>query len=367
MGAARQWDVFCKVIDNWGDLGVCWRLCADLAARGENMRLWVDQPAALQWMAADGHPGVQVRTWDAQCQQGLAELPPADVLIEAFGCTLGDDLLEHYARRAPRWINLEYLSAESYVERHHGLPSPVLAGPGRGMTKHFFYPGWTAATGGLLREPGLLLRQQAFERGAWLSPFGVDPTLSTVVSLFCYEPPALAALLSNLALGPAPVTLLVTPGRATHAVQALLDSNSQAIPDAHGDWSWRQLRVRTLPLLSQTEYDHLLWASDVNFVRGEDSLVRALWAGKPFIWNIYEQDDHAHHAKLEAFLDVIAAPPSLRQAHWAWNGASGEPWPQLELPAWQDCVQTARSKALQQDDLCTRLLGFLHRQLHRTS
>lgn len=360
MGAARQWDVFCKVIDNWGDLGVCWRLCVDLATRGEALRLWVDQPAALQWMAADGQPGVQVLPWDAQSLQKLAQLPPAEVLVEAFGCTLGDDLLEHYARRAPRWINLEYLSAEPYVERLHGLPSPVLTGPGKGMTKHFFYPGWTSATGGLLREHSLTRRQQAFERGPWLASLGVDPT-AAVVSLFCYEPPALPALLHELALGPTPVALLVTPGRADQAVQTALRCVTQARTDAKGGWTWGQLRAHTLPLLSQTNYDHLLWASDLNFVRGEDSLVRALWAGKPFVWNIYAQDDHAHHAKLEAFLNELGAPPSLRRAHWAWNGALGAPWPGLDLPAWQSAVEAARAKALVQDDLSTQLLRFLQK------
>ena len=64
----------------------------------------------------------------------------------------------------------------------------------------------------------------------------------------------------------------------------------------------------------------MLWACYLNFVRGEDSLVRALWAGQPFIWHIYPQDDNAHHAKLEAFLDWLQAPESLRKAHRVWNG-----------------------------------------------
>ena len=58
---ARSWDIFCQVIDNFGDIGVCWRLAADLAARGHQVRLWVDDASALHWMAPQGAAGVEVR------------------------------------------------------------------------------------------------------------------------------------------------------------------------------------------------------------------------------------------------------------------------------------------------------------------
>ena len=45
-----QWDVFVRVIDNYGDVGVCWRLACGLAARGEQVRLWLDDLTALDWM-----------------------------------------------------------------------------------------------------------------------------------------------------------------------------------------------------------------------------------------------------------------------------------------------------------------------------
>jgi uncharacterized repeat protein (TIGR03837 family) len=111
-------------------------------------------------------------------------------------------------------------------------------------------------------------------------------------------------------------------------------------------------------LLPQPDYDHLLWSCDFNFVRGEDSLVRALWAGRPFAWQIYRQHDDAHHGKLLAFLDWLQAPPSLRDFHLAWNGITPA-LPLIDLPAWRDCVQAARERLLQQEDLATRLLRFV--------
>ncbi len=364
MADARQWDVFCKVVDNWGDLGVCWRLCADLADRSQKLRLWVDHPGALAWMAPAGHAGVQVCAWNAASAAELAGLPRADVLVEAFGCPLDDKLVRHFALHPPAWINLEYLSAEHYVRRHHGLLSPVLSGPGKGMRKHFFYPGFTAGTGGLLREPGLAQRQREFDRGSWLRQWDVAPGAARLVSLFCYEPPALSALLAQLAHDERPTALLVTAGRAAQALNQALAAVGAASCGPDGHRQWGRLSIRELPLLSQVEYDHLLWACDLNFVRGEDSLVRALWAGKPFVWNIYAQDDDAHHGKLEAFLDELAVPPSLGQAYRAWNGVGTAVWPALEHITWRDWetwARAAREKALAQDDLVARLFEFLEK------
>ncbi|MCJ0763820.1 elongation factor P maturation arginine rhamnosyltransferase EarP [Variovorax terrae] len=351
------WDIFCKVIDNYGDIGVCWRLSADLAARGERVRLWVDDASALPWMAPQGCPGVEVRPWTA----GPLDTEPGDAVIEAFGCELAPDFVAAMAQRTRAsgrslpWINLEYLSAEAYVERSHGLPSPVLSGPGAGLTKHFFYPGFTARTGGLLREPGLLERQARFDRAAWLQPLGRPAAAEQLVSLFCYEPAALGAWLAALAAGRQPVRLLVTPGRAAQAVQAVFSSKnaSMSLSGGHG-----VLSISYLPAFSQTDFDALLWACDLNFVRGEDSLVRALWAGRPFIWHIYPQHDDAHRAKLEAFLAWLDAPASLRQFHRVWNGLGSGPLPACDLPAWGACVQAARQRLLAQDDLTTQLLRF---------
>ncbi|WP_313335498.1 elongation factor P maturation arginine rhamnosyltransferase EarP, partial [Comamonas sp.] len=77
----QVWDIFCQVIDNFGDIGVCWRLAADLARRGCQVRLWVDDGSALAWMAPQGAPGVTVHPWPgAVPASGIA-----DVVVEAFG------------------------------------------------------------------------------------------------------------------------------------------------------------------------------------------------------------------------------------------------------------------------------------------
>jgi uncharacterized repeat protein (TIGR03837 family) len=262
------------------------------------------------------------------------------------------------------WINLEYLSAESYVARCHTLPSPVMQGPGKGLTKHFFYPGFTPDTGGLLREPDLLPRQANFDRAAWLTKQGIDWQGQRLISLFCYEPPGLTALLQALASDAVPTLLLVTPGRAAAAVRQLFEDEITLQPL----WNiGNMLSISYFPMFSQADYDHLLWACDLSFVRGEDSLVRALWAGKPLVWQIYPQDDDAHHKKLNAFLDWLQAPPSLRRAHHVWNGLPGAQADAATAPlvtaegvqSWQGTCQRARQTLLLQNDLASQLLDFI--------
>ena len=380
--ATLQWDVFCRVIDNFGDIGVCWRLVAQLAHRGHRVRLWVDDASALAWMAPQGCPGVEVRAWGSP-PPGPEE-PAPDVMVEAFGCDIAPEFIAYSARPSsaggqkhskPVWINLEYLSAEGYVERNHRLPSPILSGPAAGWTRWFFYPGFTPATGGLLREPDLMARREAFDREAWRAEhraafgLGEDAPGTRWVSLFCYEPAALPDMLQRCAASP--TRLLVTPGRPATAVRAALGEPGVAVGSAGNigqinlqrlSDKRQQLSISYQPHCPQPAFDEMLWACDFNAVRGEDSLVRALWAGQAFVWHIYPQHDNAHHDKLGAFLDWLQAPASLRQFHATWNGLDAAPlqWPDDDtLAEWTACTRAARARLLTQDNLVAQLLGFV--------
>ena len=349
-----RWDIFCQVIDNFGDIGVCWRLAAELGARGVQVHLHIDDASALAWMAPQGAPHVQVLPYDASYSAH------PDVVIEAFGCEAPAPYLSALAQRhaqceavqhpLPVLVNLEYLSAEAYVERCHRLPSLIMSGPAAGMTRWFFYPGFTPRTGGLIREAHHAMRHAGFERNAWRAAHGLTES-DCAISLFCYEPAALPQLLEQLQTpaGGLQTRLLVTPGRATAAVQAQATATT--------------LVPIYLPTRSQAQFDEMLWGCDLNLVRGEDSLVRALWAGQPFVWHIYPQDDSAHHAKLNAFLDWLQAPASLRAFHHAWNGMSAARTlptiTPLLLQEWRNCAQQARENLQSQNDLIAQLQQFV--------
>ncbi|HEX5802225.1 MAG TPA: elongation factor P maturation arginine rhamnosyltransferase EarP [Azospira sp.] len=366
----QRWDIFCTVVDNYGDIGVCWRLARQLAAEhGLRIRLWVDDLRAFARLCPEIDPGraqqvcagVDVRHW---CQPFASSVDPAEVVIEAFACQLPADYVAAMARQrpAPRWINLEYLSAETWVADCHGLPSPH---PQLPLLKHFFIPGFDDRSAGLLRERDLLARHAAFDAAAWWSRHGGSPAAGQLsVSLFAYENRAAATLIECWRNGEPAVRCLATDSRVLPSVARAL-GRALAPGDAVHE---RGLELHVLPFMRQEAYDDLLAACDVNFVRGEDSLVRAIWAGKPFVWQIYPQDDDAHRVKLDAFLDRYcaglsgAADGALRDFWHAWNAetASARQWHAfaVHLPEIAEHTRRWRDKLAQLPDLATTLADF---------
>ncbi len=324
-------DLFCAVVDNLGDAGVCWRLARQLAAEhGWAMRLWIDDPAPLALLRPGIAPGLAQQTVDGvdirRWTQDFPDIAPAQIVIEAFGCEPPAGYVAAMAAlpRAPVWLNLEYLSAEDWVAGCHGLPSPHPTLP---LTKYFFFPGFTAGTGGLIRE-----------RDFAVSP---QPTFSDTlsISLFCYDNPALPGLLDAWAQDSERIDCRVADGLPRRQVEHWLGN---AFP-VGAEKQRGSLRLTAPPFVPQTEYDRVLGACDLNFVRGEDSFVRAQWAERPFVWQPYPQAEDAHHAKLDAFLqryvaDLAAASAAAVASFWqAWNGRGdvAASWPAFRtaLPA----------------------------------
>lgn len=369
-----RWDIFCSVVDNYGDIGVTWRLARQLVAEQRHaVRLWVDElpafvrlcPGASASAESQCHAGVEVRRWP----QPFPSVEPADVVIEAFACQLPTTYIAAMSGDAVKrlWLNLEYLSAEDWVAGCHALPSPQAGG----LQKFFFFPGFTQGTGGLLRETDLLARRRAFQadpmaQQAFLEGLGVarDPD-ARLVSLFAYENAGLANWLDAMAGDSRVTQLLVPQGKVLVDLQRWL-GETQLIP---GDQRrCGRLHVQVLPFVAQDDYDRLLWCCDLNAVRGEDSFVRAQWAGRPLLWHIYPQDEDAHWDKLEAFLALYCVDLSPRAAAaqaelWrAWNAGRGmndawpealECWPELSEHAERWCVRQAA-----QADLATALEQF---------
>ncbi|ADJ64550.1 elongation factor P maturation arginine rhamnosyltransferase EarP [Herbaspirillum seropedicae] len=377
----RSLDLFCKVVDNYGDIGICWRLARQLAREhGIAVRLWVDDLVSFAriWPSVDTQAltqqreGVTVQHWRGQDDHYEASDIP-DVVIEFFGCELPPAYVEAMAQRPlkPLWFNLEGLSAEPWVEGCHTLPSPHRS---LKLTKYFFFPGFNERTGGLSFEADLEAQRQAFlasgQGAAFLAGLGVtaQEAQGCKVSLFCYDYAPIAELFASWQAAPAPVTCLVPEGVGRAAVEAFLGAPMMA-----GTAATRgQLSVRVLPFVPQTDYDRLLWSCDLNFVRGEDSFVRAQWAGKPFVWNIYHQDKNLHHTKLNAFLKIYdPASAAVADLNRAWNGAyPGEldwraNWQDLqgELPALTQAADRWLHKMLANGDFMDNLLRFAARLL----
>ncbi|MDB5839862.1 MAG: elongation factor maturation arginine rhamnosyltransferase EarP [Herminiimonas sp.] len=372
--------LFCRVVDNFGDIGVCWRLARQLVADHQTgVTLWVDDLASFQKICSGIDPqavqqrqeGVVVRRWDASFGQPRAA-DVADVVIEAFGCALPHSYIAAMAARSPKpvWINLEYLSAESWIEDCHAMQSLY---PSLPLVKYFFFPGFSARTGGLMRENGLLERRSAFQNdppamSSFLTGIGAQvPMPACRMSLFCYPDAPAGSLFDTLQADPRPSVCFVPQGVAQEAVHTFLQQPAEAGARA----TRGGLTVQVLPFLDQPDYDRLLWSCDVNFVRGEDSLVRAQWAARPFVWHIYPQEEAAHHVKLDALLDRYTAgmdqdtAQAARAAWQAWNRRSdmGKCWGQFrnQLPRLASHMAHWTEQLKQYSDLASNLIQFIRK------
>ncbi|WP_454846321.1 elongation factor P maturation arginine rhamnosyltransferase EarP [Pseudomonas farris] len=369
-----RWDIFCTVVDNFGDIGVTWRLARQLVAEHSvAVRLWVDDLRAFERLcpqididaAQQWQQGVEVRQWSADWQPTEA----ADVVIAAFACQLPSAYMEAMAERekSPLWMNLDYLSAEDWVVGCHGLPSVKY----KNVQKFFFFPGFRKGTGGLLRESGLLERRRQFQQSPqaqreFLQGLGIDRAPNAqLISLFAYENTGLASWLDTMAADSTPTHLLVPEGRILGDVERWLGVDGLTAGAVHVRDA---LTVQVLPFVRQDQYDLLLWSCDFNAVRGEDSFVRAQWAGRPLLWHIYQQDEDIHLDKLDAFLTLYTqglsepAREAISGLWRAWNAgetmtghwkSTRKHWPELEKHAETWCLEQAL-----QADLAAALVQF---------
>jgi len=372
LNARATWDIFCRVVDNYGDIGIAWRLARQLVDASCDVRLFVDdlaafariEPALDARRARQTIANVDVRRWPDPDE----ETDVATVVVELLGCGLPSRYLAAMsAQRDSLWIDFEHLSAESWIDGFHGLPSPHPALP---LTKHFFYPGFSDRTGGLLIEPDIDGRRAAFIEDAtafdaFHNRFGIPRDEGCKhVSLFAYPNAPVAGLLDAFAADASRRwSVLVPEGVLTEAITRWFGG------DAGGTRTRGSLSATTIPFVGQDDYDRLLWICDINFVRGEDSFVRAQIAGRPFVWHIYPQVDAAHLAKLAAFEAIhdVDLQPEVRAAErglWqAWNDPRAKLAPAVldwlaVLSRLEAAAEAWRLKLLARRPLVENLIAF---------
>ena len=391
----KRWDIFCKIVDNFGDIGVCWRLARQLRLEhGLQIRLWIDDLEAAQKII----PSLNVAENSQICDEitichwteSADFSQAADVVIEGFSCELPASYLTAMVHKKSKWVNLEYLSAESWVDDFHAKPSPQnFLNSNYGLTRYFYFPGFTEATGGLIRESHIEAQLQspnnphpqagegARQRGRGavyvdsdvaplsnLSPANGGEALK--ISLFCYPQAPIHALFDAFVLSNQVINCYVPASSILPQIAAYFGVETIEV----GDYFTRDnLHVHILPFLSQADYDALLCDCDLNFVRGEDSWLRAIWAGKPFIWQPYFQDDNTHVKKLDAFLNLFYANFDAKkvvcEAHSAW--LAGNITIEIlqnyfaNLSAIKDHTQQQSAHLAQQPDLASKLVDFCNK------
>lgn len=355
--------VFCKVIDNLGDVGVAWRLARQLADEAHAaVSFVVDdlgpfsviEPVLDRTRAWQQVNTIEVFTWHAFKAGAALERNADDVclVIEAFGASPSEPYHERVAARQkpPVWINLEYLSAEDWVDGVHELPSPH---PRLPLLRHFFCPGFSERSGGLIREASV---QRASEATS-----STRESRTVRALAFTYPNAPLGWVYQGFSSVLSDVTL-VSPGKPS--TDASVDEPQPAA-----------FALEHVPTVPQPEFDAFLNTFDVLLVRGEDSFVRAQLAAKPMLWHIYQTDDRAHVVKLDAWLARYCEglPPALervvRRANYALIGELTE---ESSVAAFEDfarhlCDLRAHAvrwqqRLFDQDDLLTQLGRFYARQ-----
>jgi len=361
-------DVFCRVIDNYGDIGVTYRLVRQLCNEHKwSIRLWVDrlasfkklEPLVSTQLARQSINGIDVVRWD----EAAPNLDPLDVTIASFSCDLPHFYLTKLHTHKSLWLNLDYLSAEDWVSGCHALPSLR----SDGLSSHFFFPGFSERTGGLLREANLLSQRDNWcadrnKQFDFLLALGIDrPAASAwrdqtanrplIISLFCYPQADVTGLIKTLALRNQHALLLVPDGVANELQTCW-----------HG-----QCQIQRIPFVTQPDYDKILWTADINFVRGEDSMVRAIWAGKPMVWQIYPQDEGAHFIKLDAWIKHVKPGERATKLLHAWN-AYGDATDLAEsinlallpdsLVVWREAMLRFSAQQTKMPDLASSLSKF---------
>ena len=307
----KSLDIFCEIIDNFGDIGVVYRVAKEFKKiYNEEIKIRVflnrlDEFLALNKRAKNiGYQnidGIEYIT-NEYLTKNICTFSPANVIIEAFGCNILQEYLEKAKEQSSLLINLEYLSGESWIESVHLMESPIGA---KKLRKYFFMPGFKENTGGVIVDSLFLDRKLKVQTNKeyYLNKYLRDLKDKDyfIGTIFSYEKnfiPLLNVLFKNSKNN----CLLVLGEKSQESIKAIL-LDLKFIESSKNVFDFKNIKIKFLPFLEQEEYEELINLVDYNFVRGEDSFVRSLLTGKPFIWHIYLQEEMAHMDKIDGFIE----------------------------------------------------------------
>ena len=279
-------DIFCQVIDNYGDVGVTYRLAREFKRVYPNkkLRFVINQTEELNLIRKSEDIEIILYKDISKIENS------ADLIIESFGCEIPKKYMDKALKNSKLIINLEYFSAEKWVDDFH-LQESFLGG---NLKKNFFIPGLSEKSGGILLDNEFLERKKKVEANKeyYLEKFGIKEKYDLIGSVFSYEK-NFDSLIEELKKLDKKVILLILSEKTQKNFIKYFDNGN----------NYDKIKFVKLPFFTYDKYEELLALCDFNLVRGEDSFVRALLLGKPFLWHIYPQDENTHIKKLESFLE----------------------------------------------------------------
>lgn len=369
-------DIFCNVIDNYGDIGFCWRLAKNLTIRYNwNVSLLVNNLISFSKIEKNIDirrdcqiiDKIKIFSWN---EKELLNIKPAKIIISAFSCNLPNIYKNNINKLYSIWINLEYLHTEQWIDDYHLLPSYN----NLFMKKFFFFPGFSKKSGGVIREPKLAIERNKMQNNfeiqeKFLKSIKIPKEIisfrkkgAKLIFLFCYNHSPISNIIKTL-------------NSSEHEV-ILLFANTISVDLASLIYNKERIKIFKIPFVSQDEFDRILWCSDINFVRGEDSFVRAIWAKKPLIWNIYPQDreKNVDIKKIESWLYLYSPPQCVCNFTISWNKYSNynkifhknfiDLLSESNILDWQKSIKKFTTKQAKKKDLIDNLVNFCKENIH---
>lgn len=279
-------DIFCQVIDNYGDVGVAYRLAREFKRVYPNkkLRFVINQIEELNLIRKSEDIEIILYKDISKIENS------ADLIIESFGCEIPKEYMDKALKNVKLIINLEYFSAEKWVDDFH-LQESFLGG---NLKKYFFIPGLSEKSGGILLDNEFLERKKKVEANKeyYLEKFEIKEKYDLIGSVFSYEK-NFDSLIEELKKLDKKIILLILSEKTQKNFIKYFDNGN----------NYDKIKFVKLPFFTYDKYEELLALCDFNLVRGEDSFARALLLGKPFLWHIYPQDENTHIKKLESFLE----------------------------------------------------------------
>lgn len=306
--------VLCRVVDNFGDIGVVFRLCRALSELKKNLEIrlvvsnldsfakiskGIDSAKSFQKFC-----GWKIFDWNDNelCKKEFSRNPP-EFILECFQCGrpewLEEILFFPQFNLNVQIVNIEYLTAESWADDFHLLKSGTRSAK---IKKINFMPGFTKKTGGLILDKNFMCCLSEKKYALNLAKQNLDKKIlsedfSASFKIFVFSYPKnfdfLASAIKEFSLLKK-VLVFIAPGAGSDSVKNSLEKFS--------------VDFILLPFMQQEVWDAFLSLMDFSFVRGEDSFSRCCLLGNPFVWNIYPQEDEFHIVKLDAFLKRIKIP-----------------------------------------------------------
>ncbi len=308
-------DIFCRVIDNFGDIGVVYRFAREFLYSNPTIkiRVFLDDFNTFTSLNDTVDPSKCIQTIDSITYLKMNSLDhgffenneTAEVIIEAFGCEIPDVYMEKAYYQSKLLLNLEYISAEDWVEEYH-LQESLL--PKGNLKKYFFMPGFTNATGGVIASSSThtLIENNRFSSLSFINntlascKIMIKPDAESMIGTIFTYLRNFRNLFDSISSIRKHFFLLIFGQKSKEGIEHTLRDLGCSCEESNVI-QYRNIHLIFLPFLAQRSYDLLLYHTDFNIVRGEDSLVRAILAGKPMIWNAYLQDNKYQKVKVEAF------------------------------------------------------------------